>query len=123
MIRHDTLPILKYSGIIGEHLPLCHKLVTNICFFAITVVEAYFFLLFKFLFCSTFITKSSVTMEMVVLGSKTDLREDISFLCGKLLPILERLELLGEDKMGQGLKVFRRLVTSLKELTIRKLAP
>ncbi|XXG47855.1 hypothetical protein AAC387_Pa02g2424 [Persea americana] len=72
---------------------------------------------------STFITKSSVTMEMVVLGSKTDLREDISFLCGKLLPILERLELLGEDKMGQGLKVFRRLVTSLKELTIRKLAP
>ncbi|RWR73344.1 nuclear pore complex protein NUP205 [Cinnamomum micranthum f. kanehirae] len=72
---------------------------------------------------STAITKSSVTMEMVVLGSKTDSREDISFLCGKLLPILERLELLGEDKMGQGLKVFRRLVTSLKELTIRKLAP
>ncbi|RWR97869.1 protein CHUP1, chloroplastic-like protein [Cinnamomum micranthum f. kanehirae] len=50
---------------------------------------------------STAITKSSVTMEMVVLGSKTDSREDKSFLCGKLLPILERLELLGEMARNQ----------------------
>ncbi|RWR97867.1 nuclear pore complex protein NUP205 [Cinnamomum micranthum f. kanehirae] len=50
---------------------------------------------------STVITKSSVTMEMVVLGSKTDSREDKSFLCGKLLPILERLELLGEMARNQ----------------------
>lgn len=68
------------------------------------------------------VPESSITTKMVVYGTKTDSREDISFLSGKLLPILERLELLSEDKMGQTLKVFHRLVTSLKELTIRKLA-
>ncbi|KAI3802991.1 hypothetical protein L1987_31138 [Smallanthus sonchifolius] len=48
--------------------------------------------------------------------------EDLDSFCSKLLPILERLELLREDKVGHNLKVFQRLVTSLKELTIQKLA-
>ncbi|CAN1216810.1 Nuclear pore complex protein NUP205 [Linum perenne] len=48
---------------------------------------------------------------------------DVSSLCGHLVPTLERLELLNEDKVGHNLKVFRRLVTSLKETAIQKLAP
>ncbi|KAH9618759.1 hypothetical protein KSS87_021189 [Heliosperma pusillum] len=51
-----------------------------------------------------------------------DTKQDFSPLCERLLPILGRLELLNEDKVGHSLKVFRRLVTSLKELTIRKIA-
>ncbi|KAI7728587.1 hypothetical protein M8C21_001105, partial [Ambrosia artemisiifolia] len=48
--------------------------------------------------------------------------EDLESFCSKLLPILERLELLREDKVGHNLKVFQRLATSIKELTIQKLA-
>ncbi|KAF5788332.1 putative nucleoporin [Helianthus annuus] len=48
--------------------------------------------------------------------------EDLDSFCSKLLPILERLELLREDKVGHNLKVFQRLATSIKELTIQKLA-
>ncbi|CAI0542934.1 unnamed protein product [Linum tenue] len=47
---------------------------------------------------------------------------DVSSLCGHLVSTLERLELLNEDKVGHNLKVFRRLVTSLKETAIQKLA-
>ncbi|KAK1417250.1 hypothetical protein QVD17_26375 [Tagetes erecta] len=47
--------------------------------------------------------------------------EDLDSFCSKLLPVLERLELLREDKVGHNLKVFNRLVTTLKELTIQKL--
>ncbi|KAL9994196.1 putative nucleoporin [Helianthus debilis subsp. tardiflorus] len=48
--------------------------------------------------------------------------EDLDSFCSKLLPILERLELLREDKVGHNLKVFQRLATSIKELAIQKLA-
>ncbi|KAK9060723.1 hypothetical protein SSX86_021429 [Deinandra increscens subsp. villosa] len=47
--------------------------------------------------------------------------EDLDSFCSKLLPILERLELLREDKVGHNLKVFQRLATSLRELTIQNL--
>ncbi|XP_010688007.2 nuclear pore complex protein NUP205 [Beta vulgaris subsp. vulgaris] len=62
------------------------------------------------------------TAKLITHTSDVESKQDLSALCGKLLPILERLELLNEDKVGQSLKVFCRLVTSLKELTIRKLA-
>ncbi|XP_076958818.1 nuclear pore complex protein NUP205-like [Bidens hawaiensis] len=47
--------------------------------------------------------------------------EDLDSFCAKLLPVLERLEMLREDKVGHNLKVFQRLANSLKELTIQKL--
>ncbi|KAL7600679.1 hypothetical protein Lser_V15G24008 [Lactuca serriola] len=50
-----------------------------------------------------------------------DVGEDLNTFCSKLVPILERLEVLREDKVGHNLKVFQRLVTSLKELTIQRL--
>lgn len=62
------------------------------------------------------------TVEMITHGAKSDLEQDLPWLCGKLVPILERLELLSEDKTGHNLKVFRRLVNSLKELAIQNLA-
>ncbi|XP_077210823.1 nuclear pore complex protein (DUF3414) isoform X2 [Tasmannia lanceolata] len=68
------------------------------------------------------IPESTITTQMVVHGIKTASAGEISKLCRKLLPTLERLELLGEDKTGHGLKVFHRLVISLKERTIQKLA-
>ncbi|KAG6723921.1 hypothetical protein I3842_03G232400 [Carya illinoinensis] len=65
---------------------------------------------------------ASGAMKTITYGAKSDSGEDISLLCGKLIPTLERLESLSEDKIGYNLKVFKRLVASLKELTIQKLA-
>ncbi|KAJ0091057.1 hypothetical protein Patl1_13095 [Pistacia atlantica] len=70
---------------------------------------------------SSAVSDSSGTMRMITYGTKSDLGQDISMFCGKLIPTLERLELLSEDKVGHNLKVFRRVVTSLKEITIPKL--
>uniref|UniRef100_A0A6M2E965 Nuclear pore complex protein NUP205 n=1 Tax=Populus davidiana TaxID=266767 RepID=A0A6M2E965_9ROSI len=64
---------------------------------------------------------SGVT-KAVTFGTHSDPREDLSWMCGMLVPTLERLELLSEDKVGHNLKVFRRLVTSLKEMAIQNLA-
>lgn len=47
-------------------------------------------------------------------------KDDLNLLCGKLISALERLELLSEDKTGHDLKVFRRLASSLKEISIQK---
>ncbi|XP_022635214.1 nuclear pore complex protein NUP205 isoform X1 [Vigna radiata var. radiata] len=63
----------------------------------------------------------STLTKAITYGSKYDAQQDVSLLCGKLVPTLERLELLGEDKVGHNLKVFRRLATSAKELAIQKL--
>ncbi|KAF3971259.1 hypothetical protein CMV_005121 [Castanea mollissima] len=65
---------------------------------------------------------ASGTMKTITYGDKSDSGDDISLLCEELIPTLERLELLSEDKVGHNLKVFRRLVTSLKEMTIQRLA-
>jgi len=48
---------------------------------------------------------------------------DLSLLCEKLHPTLEKLEQLREDKIGQALKLFQRSVSTLKEVSIRNLAP
>lgn len=61
-------------------------------------------------------------MEAITNERKGNFDEDISFLCQKLVPILERLESLTEDKTGRNLKVFCRLASSLKEICIQKLA-
>ncbi|GLT26191.1 hypothetical protein SLA2020_012740 [Shorea laevis] len=71
---------------------------------------------------SSIASDTSRTVKIITYGAKSDSGQDISFLCGKLIPILERLELLNEDKLGHSLKVFRRLMTSLKEMAIQKLA-
>ncbi|KAK6945091.1 Nucleoporin Nup186/Nup192/Nup205 [Dillenia turbinata] len=64
---------------------------------------------------------TSDTVKRITYDTKSDLPHELSLLCGKLIPILERLESLSEDKIGHNLKVFRRLVSSLKEYTIQKL--
>ncbi|KAK8962834.1 hypothetical protein KSP40_PGU009570 [Platanthera guangdongensis] len=46
---------------------------------------------------------------------------DLPILCEKLLPILERLELLSEDKIGHNLKLLHRMISTLKEISIRNL--
>uniref|UniRef100_A0A1D1ZKM6 Nuclear pore complex protein Nup205 n=3 Tax=Anthurium amnicola TaxID=1678845 RepID=A0A1D1ZKM6_9ARAE len=53
---------------------------------------------------------------------KADSEDTLSPLCGKLFPTLERLEQLKEDKTGRSLKVFQRSVSTIKEMSIRKLA-
>ncbi|XP_070003798.1 nuclear pore complex protein NUP205 [Nicotiana sylvestris] len=53
-------------------------------------------------------------------GTKPYAKDDLNLLCGKLISALERLELLSEDKTGHDLKVFRRLASSLKEISIQK---
>ncbi|GAV68346.1 hypothetical protein CFOL_v3_11849, partial [Cephalotus follicularis] len=71
---------------------------------------------------SSIISDTTRTGRTITYGSKSDSGEDISLLCGKLIPSLERLEALSEDKVGHKLKVFRRLVASLKEMAIQKSA-
>lgn len=39
---------------------------------------------------------SSQPTKAITYGTKGDLKEDDSYLCGKLVPVLERLELLTE---------------------------
>ncbi|XP_024182296.1 nuclear pore complex protein NUP205 isoform X2 [Rosa chinensis] len=62
------------------------------------------------------------SLKTITYGANSGPEQDISLLCGNLILTLERLELLSEDKIGHNLKVFRRLVTSLKEMTIQKLS-
>lgn len=71
---------------------------------------------------TSFMAGASETVKAIMYTSDIDSIRDLPSLCGKLLPILERLEFLNEDKVGHSLKVFRRLATSLKEMTLRKLA-
>lgn len=62
-------------------------------------------------------------VKTITYGASSDSEDkDIPLLAGKLIPTLERLELISEDKVGRRLKVFRRLVSSLKEIAIQKLA-
>ncbi|KAF7147071.1 hypothetical protein RHSIM_Rhsim03G0247900 [Rhododendron simsii] len=61
-------------------------------------------------------------MKTITYSSKPDTGEDMPSLCEKLIPTLERLESLSEDKTGHNLKVFQRLVYSLKEIAIQNLS-
>ncbi|CAA6666415.1 unnamed protein product [Spirodela intermedia] len=63
-------------------------------------------------------------MNVLLIHFQEDAVEDdsLSVLCGKLFPILERLELLREDNIGHSLKMFQRSVRTLKELAVAKLA-
>ncbi|CAK7343274.1 unnamed protein product [Dovyalis caffra] len=65
---------------------------------------------------------NSGATKAITFGTHSERIQDLSWMCGKLVPILERLELLSEEKVGHNLKVFRRLVTSLKEMAIQNLA-
>ncbi|XP_057969128.1 nuclear pore complex protein NUP205 isoform X2 [Malania oleifera] len=68
------------------------------------------------------ISETSETEKLITYGTKTDLEQEISSFCGNMISTLERLELLSEDKMRCNLKVFGRLVSSLKEMMIQKCA-
>ncbi|KAM6580187.1 hypothetical protein CsatA_003961 [Cannabis sativa] len=70
---------------------------------------------------SSITTEASGATRTITYGSRSEPEDEISLISGKLLPNLERLELLSEEKVGHNLKVFRRLVTSLKEMSIQKL--
>ncbi|KAL2479697.1 Nuclear pore complex protein [Abeliophyllum distichum] len=62
------------------------------------------------------------SLKTIGYGAVDDGKEDLHSLCGELTPVLERLELLSEDKMGHSLKVFSRLAHSLKEISFQILA-
>ncbi|XP_048134215.1 nuclear pore complex protein NUP205 isoform X2 [Rhodamnia argentea] len=62
------------------------------------------------------------TSRAITYSSESNSAQDVSSLCEELIPILERLELLNEEKLGSNLKVFHRLVSSLKEIAIEKLS-
>ncbi|KAL5988464.1 hypothetical protein ACLOJK_036229 [Asimina triloba] len=72
---------------------------------------------------SHMVPESSAAKKYAIRGVNADSIEDVPSLCGKLFSTLERLELLGEDKTGHELKVFHRLVSTLKEMAIRELTP
>lgn len=65
---------------------------------------------------------SSRATNVLTYGTESESDEDQSALCTKLMPTLERLELLSESKTGHSLKVFHRLVNSVKEMAYQKLA-
>ncbi|KAG8376000.1 hypothetical protein BUALT_Bualt09G0017500 [Buddleja alternifolia] len=60
--------------------------------------------------------------KVIGYGTPLDAKEELHLLCGKLLSVLERLELLSEDKTGHSLKVFGRITRSLKEMSFQKLS-
>ncbi|KAL0346580.1 UNVERIFIED_CONTAM: Nuclear pore complex protein [Sesamum calycinum] len=61
------------------------------------------------------------SMKVIAYDTRLGTKEGLHSLCGELIPVLERLELLSEEKTGHSLRVFRRLARSLKELSIQKL--
>ncbi|KAL3825107.1 hypothetical protein ACJIZ3_021136 [Penstemon smallii] len=65
--------------------------------------------------------QDSDSQKVVAYGNSIDAKEDLHSLCGELVPVLERLDLLSEEKTGHSLKVFRRLAQSLKEMSYQKL--
>ncbi|KAL4589768.1 hypothetical protein LXL04_002678 [Taraxacum kok-saghyz] len=74
------------------------------------------------IFLIHFQTSSLLSDSGEAVKALTYREDDLSTFCSKLVPILERLEVLREEKVGHSLKVFQRLTSSLKELTIQKLA-
>ncbi|KAM7512709.1 hypothetical protein LguiB_011584 [Lonicera macranthoides] len=72
---------------------------------------------------SSLMRDSSPAMRAITYGTtENESGENLNLLCADLITTLERLELLSEGKTGHNLKVFRRLVSSLKETTIQKLS-
>lgn len=97
---------------------------------------------------NTYICRSVSSNERGSYGSKSHLQQDVTDLCGKLSPTIERLALLNEvslidilefsiiyvlnvkgggdptclsqGKLGHNLKVFQRLATTVKEMAIQK---
>ncbi|XP_050229098.1 nuclear pore complex protein NUP205 isoform X2 [Mercurialis annua] len=67
-------------------------------------------------------TDTDGDMKAITYGAKSDCTQETSSFSGKLVFTLERLELLSEEKVGRNLKVFRRLVASLKEISIQKMS-
>ncbi|KAL3643098.1 hypothetical protein CASFOL_013913 [Castilleja foliolosa] len=61
----------------------------------------------------------SPSLKVIEYRSPVDAKEDLPSLCGELIPVLERLESVSEDKIGHSLKVFRRLAQSLKEMSFK----
>ncbi|CAA0815850.1 Nuclear pore complex protein NUP205 [Striga hermonthica] len=70
---------------------------------------------------SSYAYRNSQSLKAITYDGPLNAKEDLPSLCGELIPILERLEIVSEDKTGHNLKVFRRLARSLKELSFQKL--
>ncbi|GAB2300342.1 hypothetical protein Dimus_034380 [Dionaea muscipula] len=66
----------------------------------------------------TVMPPTSEAVAMITDASDMVSKQNIASFCGTLIPTLERLKLLSEEKTGHNLKVFRRLVGSLKESAI-----
>ncbi|AQK69479.1 Nuclear pore complex protein NUP205 [Zea mays] len=64
------------------------------------------------------ITECAVTILLIHFQDDASAKGLSSF-SDELLPVLERLEHLKEDKVGRSLKLFHRSITTLKEMTIR----
>lgn len=63
---------------------------------------------------------ASERTKLITYDSKTETGQDETLLCKNTVSTLERLELLSEEKLGPNLKIFQRLVSSLKEMMIQK---
>ncbi|XP_022938219.1 nuclear pore complex protein NUP205 isoform X2 [Cucurbita moschata] len=72
-------------------------------------------------FQDSVIPDGNANIKAIAYHGELESGHEISSLCGKLIPVLERLELLSENKIGENLKVFGRLVSSVKEVAIQKL--
>ncbi|KAK3156306.1 hypothetical protein QOZ80_2AG0105440 [Eleusine coracana subsp. coracana] len=66
------------------------------------------------------IAECAITILLVHFNDEAYVK-DLSSFSDELLPVLERLEHLKEDKVGRSLKLFHRSVTTLKETTIRSM--
>ncbi|CAN6456375.1 unnamed protein product [Victoria cruziana] len=67
------------------------------------------------------ILEHSLNILFIHFRDSASRKEDIQSLCTNLLPTLEQLLLLNEEKVGHSLKVFHRLVRSLKELAAQRM--
>lgn len=66
------------------------------------------------------IAECAITILLVHFNDEAYVK-DLSSFSDELLPVLEMLEHLKEDKVGRSLKLFHRSVTTLKEMTIRSM--
>ncbi|VFQ73605.1 unnamed protein product [Cuscuta campestris] len=111
--RRRYLAIMEMCRIVGDR----NLLITTLLLVSENVMNI---ILFHFQ-DSSYECDPTKSVKRLTYDSKPDTNDDLSMLCGKLISTVERLGSLSEDKIGHELKVFHRLSSSLKELSIQKL--
>ncbi|RAL44221.1 hypothetical protein DM860_016467 [Cuscuta australis] len=111
--RRRYLAIMEMCRIVGDR----NLLITTLLLVSENVMNI---ILFHFQ-DSSYECDPTKSVKRLTYDSKPDANDDLSMLCGKLISTVERLGSLSEDKIGHELKVFHRLSSSLKELSIQKL--